>query len=339
MKKRIYFFSFLFLIIGIQACQDESVSQQSSENNTQSSGAKELDAINAKIAKEPSNVELQMDKVQLLLENEMFDQAAHEMKNVREQDSSSMRYLILQAEIYLNTNESRKALEIADELVAVYPLEREAIMEAAEIEIILKRYTSAQIHLNMILELNPRDEEAYFLKGLAYRYADDVYSAADAFQQVVQIDPSRSDAYIELGNIFTNLHNPLAIQYFNNALRVDPSQKEAVLGLANYYWFDNQYELAKSNLHRMMEMDSTDFRPYFNEGLIMLEQDSAMQAIPLFDHVLNEQPNYPGALFYKGIAQENSGDKDAALVTFKTLKKVSPNYPELDQHIFVLENN
>ena len=80
------------------------------------------------------------------------------------------------------------------------------------------------------IRLSPKDAEAYYSRGNAYREKalQDHDQAMQDYEQAVRLDPNDADTYYLRGNAY--LHKgeyDRAIQAFTRAIRIDPDHADA----------------------------------------------------------------------------------------------------------------
>lgn len=102
-----------------------------------------------------------------------------------------------------NTTESVKALAKAFQLE---PTSDKIALSYAQAQLAAIDLDGAEKTIRKVLERNPRSPMANYLLGWTYRRRspsqENVAAAIDAFEKAVQLDPSRKDAFIELGKLY-----------------------------------------------------------------------------------------------------------------------------------------
>ena len=69
---------------------------------------------------------------------------------------------------------------------------------------------------------------------MLYLETRDTATAASSFQTVVEVDPTRYDAYIQLGLLYAAAHDDLALEYFRTARNLKANSIEALYDEAVY---------------------------------------------------------------------------------------------------------
>ena len=73
------------------------------------------------------------------------------------------------------------------------------------------------------------------MKGMNYKEIKDTAKAISSMQTAVEQDQTYYSAYIQLGILCAAQKNPLAVQYYKNAMRIQPNSTEAWYDLGKYY--------------------------------------------------------------------------------------------------------
>jgi Tfp pilus assembly protein PilF len=74
----------------------------------------------------------------------------------------------------------------------------------------------------------------------------------------------------------------------------------------------------------MMEIESYASAPYYDLGLLYLDQDSLIQAMTHFDLSIKIDPLFARAYFYRGLTKELLGEIDAARLDYEQTLQIDP---------------
>ena len=88
--------------------------------------------------------------------------------------------------------------------------------------------------LSSVIAANPRDPEAYNVRGSAYGRAGQFRSALEDFDQAIQLNPRFYQAYANRALVHRNMGNPSAAAAdYNMALQLSPNYDVAYIGRGN----------------------------------------------------------------------------------------------------------
>ncbi len=93
----------------------------------------------------------------------------------------------------------------------------------------LNRNVEAMDDLNMLIQLDSRNKDALFLRGLAYQKLNQFEAAVADYKKVVEIVPSMEKAHYNLAMIYTyKLNQPsYALKHFDEFLTTSPNSEAA----------------------------------------------------------------------------------------------------------------
>lgn len=133
-----------------------------------------------------------------------------------------------------------------------------------------------------------RSAEDWFEEGLKYDGSTDTYDVAvHAYRQVLKLDPSFTDAYVNLGTIFYNERKfAEAEHYYRLALAKDCYHAKACFNLGNVLDEINCREEAVHYYERALEVDPSFSDAHFNLALACEKLRQWERAIRHWKHYL-----------------------------------------------------
>ena len=183
------------------------------------------------------------------------------------------------------------------------------------------------------------DPKAYTLYlqavQLGRQATPEAYRQSDAlFKQVLEIDPSYAPAWERLGSNFINKasHRLLpnsegyarAREAAEKALAIDPNYAPAHSGLG-YIADANSYLVnAAKHYERALALDSNDLRVLIDSATFLQDLGRLQEALALKEAVVRRDPVNVSSLGNLGIAQQYSGQFDAAIATNRSVLSLSP---------------
>lgn len=320
------FFSILFLVLaGWMACKSGSVETDPAFGMT---GDPTVDALTTAIKENPSDPQRWIDRAQLYYDREAYDQAIHDLAASMKLDSTNLRAHHLLADVYLDHLQSALALKTLQRASTLYPDSIRTKLKLSEFQLIVKQYEGAKQTLAEIMKIRPGHPEALFMLGLVYRDQGKTEEAVAAFQSAVERDPQLTEAWVILGDLMDRTQNPLAIQYFDNAVRVDPNNVAAWHAKAYYLQNnDNMPEALKIYRH-IHTLDAQYPEAYLNAAILLLYQDSVDAAMAELTILKNIDPTNAPAWFYTGKAYQFKGEKAQAKAAFEQALRLDDDYAQ-----------
>lgn len=346
---RIFSFSIvisIFLIILISSCQQK---KQVSDTEEQLSASDllldQLDELNKKIQSDSLNPEFYHERALFYCENEEFNEALRDIWTVLEIDSTYADYHVTLADIYLGMGKMQACLEALDKALELDAENIRALIKQAEINIVFHKYKEAMVNIDKALKINELEAKAYFLRGVVMLENGDTLKGIRNFQQAINVDQDYFDAHLQLGLLYADKNNKLAIDYFNNALNIDPKSKEVSYYLALFYQETGKYDMAIQVYNSILDIDPDFYFALYNIGYMNLVYLKEFEmAIDYFTQTIAIEPEYVEAYYNRGFAYELLKDVDNSKKDYYKTLELSPNYEKAIDGLnriedFVLQKN
>lgn len=320
----IFFVSSLFMI---SSCGGGGTAPQENINNDTSDIADTLKQLNQQLATDPENVELRHKRAIYFLNNKEYQKSLDEMMLVLKIDSSKAPYYMTLSDIYFYTNKtgaSKRALEKAIELDEE---NTDALLKLAELYLYVKKNDLSIEYINKALKINQYNAKAYFMKGMNYKDLKDTAKAISSMQTAVEQDQSYYHAYMQMGLLTAARKNPIAIQYYKNAIRIQSNSKEAWYAIAKFYQDTGDWENAITTYNALITADAQNKYAHYNLGAIhLINLKKYQQAATDFTAAIHIDPNYTEAYYGRGLAYGALGNRQEARDDFQRCLRINPDY-------------
>ena len=287
-----------------------------------------IDQLTEEISRSPNNPELYLNRSEAYYEKQAYDQAIADLERVMQLDSTNLRAHHLLADVYLDNYQSARALATLQRAAALHPDSIGTKLKLSEFQLILKQYDLAFQTLADIMRIHPGNPEALFMLGMVYRDQGKTEHAIAAFQSAVERDPEMSEAWIILGDLMDRTNNPLAIQYFDNAIRVDPDNISAWHSKAYYLQNNDKIPEALEIYKQIHEIDPQYPEAYLNSAILLMYIDSIDAAEKELDILAQVEPSNPATYFYKGKIYQFRGQKELARSAFEQALRLDDKYEQ-----------
>jgi tetratricopeptide (TPR) repeat protein len=286
-----------------------------------------LKLINDRIITDPGNAALYVERALINNARGVMPAAINDMKQAVSLDSTKQDYFLLLGDFAFRGLQVNESVDAFRKCIALDPSNKEANLKFAELNLYLKAYPDALKYANDALKLDERQAKPYFIKGFVYKEMKDTARAISSFQTVVEIDPEHYEAYLELGRIFAERGNPLAVQYYDNALRVRPGSTEALYNRGLFLQQIGRIDQAELDYTAIVKMDKQYADAYFNLGYIsLIYRNEAEKSIGWFTDAIRINPDYVEAYYNRGMAFKLTGNSDAAKKDFMKALSIYPAY-------------
>ncbi|MDZ4665841.1 MAG: tetratricopeptide repeat protein [Bacteroidota bacterium] len=289
----------------------------------------ELKTINAQLLENPSDPDLYIKRCQLYIQYKQFEVAAGDAKRAIRLDSTVASYYIALGDVYFAENKTRQTKEVLERTVVKFPESTEALMKLSELYFIVKQYKEAIENINKALKINENIAKAYYLKGSIYRESGDTSKAISSLETAVEQDNRLTDAYYDLGIIYAARKNPIAFDYYANALRVDPGYVNAQYAKAKLLQDVGKFDEAISEYMALLNKDKNYLQANYNIGAIYLDVKSDYpKAIEYLNKALEQDNQWAAAYFARGYSYAKMGNKLNAADDYKKCLAIEPNFTE-----------
>lgn len=287
-----------------------------------------MDSINSVIKSTPNEPDLYFERSKMHYANRDLASAMSDVGRALKLDSSQAEYYLFLANMKLLNKESRDARDLLLKAHDRDPENLEVLLKLGELYMVVEDFETSFQYLNEALRIDLYNATAYRLKGFNYKYAGDTAKAVSSFQTAIEQDPNDYDSYMQLGLLFTIPLDPLALQYFDNAIRVNPQSLEAHYAKGMHLQRLGESRQALNVYKKILEFNPRYYNASYNQGYIYLEQiskyDSA--AYHFTEAIQNGPERYFTAMYNRGLAQERLGNLQKARADYEQALLWNPQY-------------
>jgi tetratricopeptide (TPR) repeat protein len=318
----------MLMIAVISILFSQCKGKKSTDEGIGMTGDPSIDALTEAIQSNPTDPELYLKRSEIFYEREAYDQAIQDLAHVMRLDSTNLKAHHLLADVYLDSYQSSRALYTMQRAAALYPDSIQTLLKLSEFLLILKQHDAALSTIAQIMEIRPGDPEALFMLGMIYRDLGKTDMAIGAFQSAVERNPDMSEAWVILGDLMDRTHNPLASQYFDNAVRVAPDNVAAWHAKAYYLQNNDKIDEALEIYHHIHTLDPQYPEAYLNSAILLMFLDSldaAMKELSILEQI---DPANAAAWFYKGKIYHLQGRKEDAKAAYEQALRLDENYAQ-----------
>ncbi len=315
----------LLFCIGLSSCGFFA-----KENKNASSGTgidlPETAAINEKIAKNPKEASLYFKRGLILHDLKKDSLALSDFQTAVNLDSTKAEYFSAVGDLLFEHKDVTGSIPWIQKAIFLNPDDPTAHLKMAKLFLFSEDYPKAFSEINVVLRTNVYNPEAYFLKGMCYKNMKDTAKAISSFQTSIQAEPRYVDAHMQLALIYDAKRDPIALKYFENAYKADSSSLEPLYGQVMFWQNQENYPEAKKVINRLVSIDRTYAKSYYNMGWMLLQEDSTEKAIRQFGIAIQEKPDYVEAYYNRGLCYEIQGNHAQAIEDYNQALTFNPDY-------------
>lgn len=292
----------------------------------------ELIALNKKILDNPDDANLYNERAKIYLQFKQLEDAINDTKRAIRIDTTNAAFYLTEADIFFAANETRNAKDVLEIVVKKFPENTDGLLKLGELYYFVKQYENAFAKINQALKVNENLAKAYYLKGNIYKEVGDTAKAISSLETAIEQDNKNPGIFLDLGLIYAAKKNPLAFEYYDNAISLDPSNSEALYAKAKLYQDINQIKEAVALYERILKNNPTHVFSLYNLGAIEFGiNKNPKKAIEYFTNAINSNPKYTQAYFARGVCYQELKDNDNARADYSMCLQLIPNYePAID---------
>jgi tetratricopeptide (TPR) repeat protein len=328
---------FLFLICLVISCKTDSKCEETYKNEV-FSGDTDLDFFTAKIQENGLDPELRFKRASVLYDRGKYSEAIEDLRVAITIDSLEPRYYHLLSDVFLDDNNSNKAVQTLKVASQLFPERIPTLLKLSEMHYIIKQYQESIGVLNNIVRLDPRNAEAYFMLGLNFRSLGESMRAKNALQTATEFDAKLIDAWLVLAEMLVDEGNPGAEEYLKTALLIDPKNINTLHSMAYFKQNHDQVDEALELYREINEIDKNYADAYLNAGILRLERNEIDQALEQFNIFVGLEPTNAMAHYYKGYTNYLLGEKDIAKLSIQNAIKLKSDYTKAKEVLQKIEN-
>ena len=161
----------------------------------------------------------------------------------------------------------------------------------SETQVANKLYKNALISLNKVQEINPRNSDAYILKGNIYLKTSKLQKAKNALETALKIESNNYKAIFQLGNILLMEKNySEAIKLFDQSVKIKPDFWQAINNQGLAYFEKNNINLSINLFEKAISIEE-NAEPLLGLASCLRTKDIKL-ALQLTKKALSKNPNY-----------------------------------------------
>lgn len=324
--KTLFSISLFVGLILFSSCGNETTSTETKTADSVKSVLPEaLLKLNAEVEKDPTNADVFHKRAQYHLQQRNFDAGFEDMRRVMTIDSTKAPYFITLSDLYFVTNQTGNSKAALEKCLTLDDKNVDAMLKLAELYFYVKKHDDCFKYINMALKIDKYNSKAYFMKGMNYKEIKDTAKAISSMQTAVEQDQSFYNAYMQLGILNAAQKNPIAVEYYKNALRVQPKSTEIWYAIGKYYQDVENWEKAVEAYNVLLKIDPKNKNANYNMGGIhLVGKKDYKTALKYFTAALSSDPAYVDAYYGRGVCYQTMGDKKNAVIDFNACVTINP---------------
>ncbi len=285
--------------------------------------------LNRLIEASPDNAALYNARAMVYLDIKDPKAALADAEKAIAMDPQEPAYLITRGDVYFSLGKVHETIKSLKQARSLSATDYQSLLKLGEVYFFLKDYKSSLLYLDTAARLDDANPTPWLMSGFALTEAGDTANAIRYFNETLKRDKNNYRANIHLGVIYTHKLNPLAIEYYQNALNINPESAEAYYNLGKFFQDIGKYnEAIDAYLSVTRLKNDMGFRDnaFYGLGYIHIELKVFDAARDYFGQAIQANPNYFQAYYAKGYAHERLGDLMNAKAYYDKALEINPSY-------------
>lgn len=257
------------------------------------------------------------------------DAETHLKRTIELAPYSETAYISL-GDLYVQQGDRKRAVEVYRELIGrVDPRDSEAVGRLIQLYLQDRTFDEAIALLDDILKADPRNADAYLLKGRILGEMGHQEEAVGALEEVVAIRPDDTAAIYYLGRLYDEQkQSDKAIAQFEKIVAMDVNVTEAYLQLGILYSRSKRFDEAQSVLEKAKTNEPDRAEVYLVLGFIYSQQELYDRASTVFSEGLAIHPDHATLHFNLGLTYDKLKQFDRFEKELEEAIRLDPKYAE-----------
>lgn len=329
---------FLLLIAVLWSCDETknperdstTVKTSTSEQKATETVLKEdslLTSLNKKIRADINNKDFYLQRAQYFQDIGAEKEAMGDIGRAFTIDSVYLPTLLMQADFLATKGRLEGSENILHKANRLYPQNSEIHAKYSKVYLIGKDNTKSLKFADLAIKYDIYNEEAYYLKGFNFYELGDTTKAISSYRTAIEQNPDYFEPYLQLGLIFSKQSNPLALEYFSNALEVKQNDKITLYSKGMYEQEHEMFNEALTTYQQAVDAYPDFKEAYYNTGYIHLFYLKLFrESQTYFTEAIKIDDRYIQAYYNRGYAFELLGDLGNAEKDYRYALSLDPTY-------------
>ena len=294
------------------------------------------------LKKDPKMAAAHYELAKILQDKNELEEAALHAREAVDLEGDNRFYLELHAELQRTFGKNAEAIAIYKKLIQQYPSSYDYYLELAFLYENSEKLKDAIDTYNKLETQVGVDESISMQKQRLYLQMGDFDKAISELEKLIKEYPTEARYYGMLGEMYESHDEPKkALQAYQHLLEIDPSDGIALMSLARYYQkqgdqekYLNYIRQAFDNPNVEVDMKIHHLMTYID--IVSISEDKQAIAFDLAERLINSSPDDPkGYAIYGDLLNQAGKQKEALGEYRKALKRSGSNFSIWQQTLFM----
>jgi Flp pilus assembly protein TadD len=171
----------------------------------------------------------------------------------------------------------------------------------------------------------------HFNSGVAFYNRKEFSKAIQAYQKVIEMDPTYVEAYNNLGIVYQTMGDvERAFGAYQKSTEVNPRYEKGYNNLGLLFLLQGRYEEAREAFQKALAISSNNIESHINLGILFRRKGQWEKAIESYQKALAIDPLHREAHYNVALLHEQLEDVELAISHYRQFIELSSkSYPEL----------
>lgn len=318
---------FLHIVLSLAMIACIACNGGTKEETANMTDAQILEVLDIKIHRNPKDAQLYFERAKVLMRMDRMNDAINNLLKATELDDDEVEYYMLLGDAYFANGDIEHSYSTIQRAIELDDKNSEAYLKLGEIAFYGRDYDRAMDNLSKVTATDKNNRTALFMKSFIYKETGDTSNAVVLMRKVCDLYPEYEPAFEELGTLYAEKLNPMAVEYLNTALKLEPQNTNALYCLAMYYQNKNDMDMAEELYKKILDIDAGHKNAWHNRGYIeCFHYGDYDKAIEYYSKAIQCDNRFIEAHVNRGCAYELKGDKANAEICFRTAVEIDPSF-------------
>lgn len=285
------------------------------------------DSLNEYLRDNPFDVDALIERADRYIRSKNIPYAEADVKAALELDSLNPRVLLYWGDVNFYKNQTRQSRDAWMKCIEADPNNVDCRLKLAELYSIVQNYRESLRLVNKVLEIDPSEPVAYFIKGNNIRdLKGDTAQAVRYVQQAIELDPEYWAALDYAAVMLANMHDPTAEVYYKRMLEIDPNHQPTYYKMGMFYLDQEMWNESIAAFTKATQLRPSDAESFYNLGYINLELGVNDVAIDYFNKSIQARQVNHRAYYGRGFVYERMGDLIRARSDYQQALAYNPQH-------------
>ncbi len=289
-----------------------------------------IDTLKKALDLSPSNVDLRLLLVSILVSKDDYDQALTQVDRVLKINPENQQALSSKFNILALTGDADGMSTVAKLLQAAAPESEDGFVQEARLLYALKKYDESMDMVADIVEKNPSSVSGLMLQSDIFAERKEYESALRVIQKLKQLKPENPLGYLrEAKLLIAQKDKKGAISVYKKALAIAPTSEVALSSLTMLQLVEGDVDEVINRLQAVLSENDTSTVANYLLGIAYEKNKNYEKAEEAFVHQIALNQNKADTYSHLATVRLAQGDQDGAIDAYEKGIAVVPGNPGL----------